>query len=261
MGRFEGTPWNVNDVGALLRLYSKYRDIWLKTYGKRVQDLLKAVVDASKAKKILVLGAGTPIRFPEDLDDRMTVVDRSPQVKELWEQEERRARFILDDVVNAARNLTKGHDIIVLPAILSWLPEEKRIELKNILRPALEGRKVILAYDTTHQSTGYHGTEKRASQVLPADWHDRYIGGPRRVLPCCVWTVVPRPIATKGHIVDPGEEWGVEASIHGPWEVLDKIEPKIEDIARAGYKDWATHSKDLRKYVELKHGRWAHKLL
>jgi len=195
------------------------------------------------------------------LDDIMTVVDRSPAVKALWKEEGRNARFILDDVVHAARVMLKDHDVIVLPAILSWLPESKRLELQKVLRPSLRQGNVVLAYDTTHHSSGYDGTRRTASQVLPTNWHDLYIGGPRIVFPCCVWSVSPRPVVSLGHLVDPGEEWGVEASIHGSAEFLHRLEPAVAPIARDGYREWADHSKSLRRYVMMKHSRWAHKAL
>ena len=261
MGRFEGARWSVDDVGALLRLYRQYRDLWHQTYGSRVQDLLRRVVDATGARHILVLGAGTPIRFPPELDERMTVVDRSPDVRELWSSEGRNVRFVLDDVVRAAHLLVKDHDLVVLPAILSWLPEKKRMDLRNVLKPALDAGKIVLAYDTTHHSTGYEGTRRKASQVLPSNWHDLYVGGSRLVLPCCVWVVSPRPLLSPGHLVDPGEEWGVEASIHGPRRILQRIEPLVVPIARKGYREWAEHSDDLRRYVEMKHSRWLRKAL
>jgi hypothetical protein len=153
MGRYEGTPEKISDVEALIRLYRKYQDLWQKTYGDRVSKLLKIVWILSGKGKILILGAGTPTRFPEELDKYMTAVDRDPRIKKIWKEEGRKAAFVIGDVAEKAQELMEKHDIIVLPAIISWLPKEKRLQLKDVLQNARAKGKTILAYDTTHMSS------------------------------------------------------------------------------------------------------------
>jgi hypothetical protein len=258
VGRFEGAITGRDDVETLILLYKKYKKIWHETYGERVRKLLKLVWKQSGNGKILVLGAGTPVRFPKELDKHMTVVDRDERIKKLWEEEGRTARFVLGDVVDKAKELVDKHDIIVLPAILSWLPEEKRLQLKEVLEKARKEGKVIVAYDTTHMSVGYQNTERKASQVLPEDWHDRYIGGPRLTIPLGIWTVVPRPVLSPAHTVDPGEEHFVEASIHANPESLQQLEehPEIIELAKRGTKEGLQHSKEVKRYIEKKHWKW-----
>ena len=260
MGRYEGILWHGDDVDSLIKEYRKSRELWDKTYGKRVRKILKTVWEETGRGKILVLGAGTPIRFPRELDEHMTVVDRSEKIKNLWEEEGRKARFIQADIVGdeeMIRKLMEDHDVIVLPAIISWLSKDKRKKLKRILEEARKKGKTILAYDTTHMSTGYEGGKRTASQVLEDNWHDEYIGGRRLVLPVGIWTTVPRPVFTPAHLVDYGEENFVEASVHSEnEELLERLRERLKRIAREGYREAEKHSPELRKYVEKKHSRW-----
>ncbi len=261
MGRHEGIPWKGDNVDALIRLYKKYRDVWDDTYGRRVRKLLKTVWEEAGKGKILVLGAGTPIRFPHELDEHITVVDRSERIiKELWKGEGRKPRFVQADITedeDKIKKLIKGHDIIVLPAILSWLPDDKRRKLRCLLEEARKEGKTILAYDTTHMSTGYEGGRRAATQTLSDSWHDEYIGGKHLVLPVGVWIVLPRPIMSPAHLVDPGEEHFVEAAVHSENEqLLKRLRERLKPMAREGYEEAQEHSPELRRYVERKHSQW-----
>ncbi len=260
MGCHEGVTWRGSDVDALIRLYKKHGEIWDRTYGSRVRNILKTVWDEQGGGKILALGAGTPVRFPRELDGKLTVVERSEKILKLWEEEKRRARFVTADLakdIDKIKDLTKEHDLIVLPAILSWLPESTRKRVGQLAREAMGRGKTILAYDTTHASIGYEGEERRASQIMRDNWHDEYIGGPRIVLPVGIWVMAPRPVLSGAHLVDPGEEYFVEASVHTKdRKLLESLRERLKPLAKEGYMEAEMHSKDLREYVQRKHSRW-----
>ena len=129
---------------------SIHNETWRDTYAQPVMHIMDQLLPNDE--RVLVLGAGTPVRFPKR---NYEIVDLDERIGDLWKQVHPNAEIHIEDMfefIERAKKEGKKWKTIVLPAILSWVNEIKEVDLEKLfkdLREIVDENGSVFVYDTT----------------------------------------------------------------------------------------------------------------